>query len=83
MPQGMCALNIKFVSLQTAKLNTYASVAMVTVCPWQQVRALIAVASVDLCYKYEVHLPSNSKNIRMCSCYNGNKVYISNKPYDE
>ena len=56
LPQGTCILNMKFVSLQTAKISRYVSVAMVTECPWQQVRAWIAVPSKDLCCKYEVHL---------------------------
>ena len=77
MPQGMRVVNIKFVSLQAAKLSRYFSVAMETECPWQQVRALIAVASRDLCYKYEVNLPLNSKDIRLCNCYHGNKVFIA------
>ena len=68
---------MKFVSLQTAKISRYVSVAMVTKCLWQQVKAWIAVASRDLCCKYEVHLPSNSKDISMCPCCHGNKVSIA------
>ena len=65
--KGTCAQDIKFVSLQTAKLSRYVPVAMVTKCPWQQVKAWIAVASRDLCTKYEVHLPSKRKDIRYAS----------------
>ena len=68
---------MKLVSLQTAKISKYVSVAMVTECPWQQVKTWIAVASRDLCCKYEVHLPSNSKDISMCLCCHGNKVSIA------
>ena len=68
---------MKFVSLQTAKRSRYVTVAMVTECPWQQVKAWVAVASRDLCCKYEVHLPSNSKDISMCLCCHGNKVSIA------
>ena len=78
LPQGTCVLYMKFVSLQTAKISRYVSVAMVTECAWQQVKAWIAVASRDLCCKYEVHLPSNSKDIiSMCLCCHGNKVPIA------
>ena len=76
MPQGMCVENMKFVSLQTAKLSKYVSVAMVTECLWQQVKVWIAVASRELCTKYEVHLPSNSKDISICLHCHGNKVSI-------
>ena len=53
------------------------SLKFVTECPWQQVKAWIAVGSRDLCCKYEVHLPSNSKDISMCLCCHGNKVTIA------
>ena len=72
-----CVTNMKFISLQTAKLSWYVSIAMVTGFPWKQVKAWIAVASRDLCTKYEVHLPSNNKNINICLCCHGNKVSIA------
>ena len=77
LPQGTCVLNMKFVNLQTAKISRYVSVAMVTDCPWRQIRAWIAVPSRDLCCKYEVHLSSNSKDISICLCCHGNKVCIA------
>ena len=77
MPQGMNVQNMKSVSLQTATLSKYVSVAMVTECPWQQVKAWITVASRDLCTKYKVHLPSNIKDISICLCCHCNKVSIA------
>ena len=56
--QGTCVQSMKFVSV---KLHRYVSVAMVTECPWQQVKAWIAVAS-------------NSKDISIFLCCYGNKV---------
>ena len=77
-PHGTCVPNIKLAySLQTAKLSRYVSVAMVTGFPGPQAKALVAVASRDLCTKYEVHLPSNSKDISMSLCCYGNKVSIA------
>ena len=76
-PQGTCVPNIKFISLQTAKLSRYVSVAMVTGFPWQQVKAWVAVASRDLSTKCEVHLTSNSKDISICLCCHDNKVSIT------
>ena len=75
-PQGTSITRYEVCKPSNSKAKQYVSVIMVTKCPWQQVRALTAVASVDLCYKYEVHLPSNSKNISICPCYHGNKVSI-------
>ena len=76
-PQGTCLQTMKFVSLQTAKLSRYVPVAMVTERPWQQFKAWIAVASRNLCTKYEVYLPLNSKDISLCFCCHGNKVSIA------
>ena len=76
-PQETHVQNMKFVNLQTAKLSRYVSVAMITECPWHQVKASIAVASRDLCSRYELHLPSNSKGISICLCCHGNNVSIA------
>ena len=75
--QGTRVPNMKFISLQTAKLSRYVSVAMVTGFPWEQVKVWVAVASRDLCTKCEDHLPSNSKDISICLCCHGNKVSIA------
>ena len=37
----------------------------------------IAVASRDLCTKFEAYLPSNNKDITMCICCYGNKVSMT------
>ena len=74
LPQGTCVTNMKFISLQTAKLSRYVSIAMVTGFPWKQVKAWIAVGSRDLCTKYEVHY---NRDINICLCCHGNKVSIA------
>ena len=76
-PQGTCVPNMKFISLETAKISRYVPAAMVTGFPWQQVKAWVAVASRDLCTKYEAHLPSNSKVISTCLYCHGDKVSIA------
>ena len=76
-PQGTYLPDMKFISFQTAELCRNVSIAMVTGFPWEQVKARVPVASRDLFTKYEVHLPSNSKDISMCLCCHGDKVSIA------
>ena len=75
--QGTYVPNMKFISLQTAKLSRYVSVAMVAGFSLEQVKAWVAVASRDMCTKCEVHSPSDSKDISICLCCHGNKVSIA------
>ena len=55
------------------------SVAMVTRFTEQQNNTQSRIGQRNLCTKYELHRPSNSRVMNVCICCHGNKVYKATK----
>ena len=83
MAQGSYVPNMNFIGLQIAELRMYVSVAMVTRFTKQQNNTQSCIGPRNLCTKYELHRPSNSRvmNVSVANLVLAQGTYVPNMSF--